>query len=380
MEASMRKLLLNIHLYIGLTAAVVMTILALTGTFLVFEPNIDHYLNARMDRVRPTGTPIPLDRLRGSLEQGSPGYLVTEIILPERPTLSTVFHLDSPALRKGRDLYVDQWTGKILGAGSQRNRLTKKVRLLHTQLLGGAIGNEVITWSTAGLTVLGITGLILWWPRKVLTIKRRSSLPRFNNDLHHSLGFWTSWAMLLFSVTGLLIHASRTPDADPFESAQTKPAGNYRRAPVSQILSSAQQSFPSGTVTRVESSLDPSAPVTVTVRLPEDHTPLGRSSVRVDAGGGRVLQISSTRSASVRYKTFKLWAREVHTGDIYGWPTRILAALCSFALAVLALSGPMIWFNKKVAAQRGRRAVVARERAEEALSVRALQSTAPRLK
>jgi uncharacterized iron-regulated membrane protein len=368
MELSMRKLLLNIHLYIGLTAAVVMMILAITGTFLVFEPNIDHYLNAGMDYVQPGEIPISLDRLRDSLEQKFPGYLVTEIILPERPTSSTVFHLDSPALHKSKELYADQWTGKILGLGSQRNRLTKKVRLLHTQLLGGVIGNEVITWSTAGLAVLGVTGLVLWWPRKVLTIKRRSSLPRLNNDLHHSLGFWTSWTMLLFSATGLLIHASRTPDADPFGSTQAKTADAHSRVSISEILSCAQQTLPSGTLTRVDFSLDSSAPVSVTVRLPEDHTPLGRSSVKLDPSDARVLQVSSTRSAPVRFKLSKLWAREIHTGDIYGWPSRILAALCSFALALLALSGPMIWLNKKIAAQRGRRAFIEREREREAVS------------
>ena len=364
----MRKLLLNIHLYIGLTAAVVMTILAITGTLLVFEPNIDHYLNAGMDHVQPGGIPISLDRLRDSLEQRYSGYVVTEIILPERPTSSTVFHLDSPTLRKSKELYVDQWTGKILGAGSQRNRLTKKVRLLHTQLLGGVIGNEVITWSTAGLAVLGVTGLVLWWPRKVFTVKRRSSLPRLNNDLHHSLGFWTSWTMLLFSATGLLIHASRTPDADLFGSTQTKIVDTHKRASISEILSSAQQTLPSGTLTRLDFSWDPSAPVSVTVRLPEDHTPLGRSSVKLDPSDGRVVQVSSTRRAPVRYKISKLWAREIHTGDIYGWPSRILAAMCSFALALLALSGPMIWLNKKIAAQRGRRAFTERNRQREALS------------
>lgn len=293
----MRKLLLAIHLYVGLTIALVMTILALSGTFLVFEPNIDHRLNTGMDLVQPVGTPISLDRLRDILEQRFSGYLVTEIILPERSTSSTLFHLDSPAVRQGKDFYVDQWTGKILGTGSQRNRLTRKIRQLHVQLLGGVIGNEVIIWSTAGLAVLGVTGLVLWWPRKVRTIRRRSSLPRLNNDLHHCVGFWTSWAMLLFSATGLLIHAGRTPDSDPFDSAHTRTVGTPTRASLSQIVSAAQGTFPAGTVTRIDFSLDPSAPVAVSVRLPEDHTPLGRSSVKLDPIHGRTLATFSPRNA-----------------------------------------------------------------------------------
>lgn len=364
----MRKLFLTIHLYIGLTIALVLVILALTGTVLVFEPNIDHSLNARMDRVRPARTAISLDELCVKLEQEFPGYVVTQIVLPEHPSSSTFIHLDSPTIKKSKSLYVDQYGGSILGESSQRNQWTKKVRAFHTQLLAGPIGNVIVTWSTGGLAILGVTGLILWWPRKIFALRKTSSLIRLNNYLHQATGFWTSWAMLLFAATGLLIHASRTPETDRFESAPTKTTGASARAPLSKIVSAAQERFPAGTVTRIDFSLDSSAPAVVTVRLPDDHTPLGRSSVKLDPLDGRVLATLSTLNAPLRYKIDKLWAREIHTGDIYGWPSRILAASCSFALALLGFSGTMIWLNKKVSAQRGLRALATRNRSQEATS------------
>lgn len=355
----MRKLVLTLHLYIGLTVAVVMAILAMTGAFLVFELSIDHSLNAGMDHVKPQGQPIPLDRLRDSLEERFPGYLVTEIILPESVTSSALFHVDSTAARKGKDLYLDPYTGSVLGTGSQRNHLTRKIRLLHTQLLAGAIGNGMVTWSTVGLSVLGVTGLLLWWPRKVFTIRRRVSLFRLNSDLHHCIGFWTSWAMVLFAATGLVIHTAHTPESDPFQSGGTR-TEPPKRASLAQVVSASQQTFRDGVVTRIDLPLNPSELITVTVRLPEDHTPLGRSSAKVDASTGAVVAALSTREAPLRYKIFKLWARELHTGDVGGWPGKVLAATCSLALALLALSGTGIWFIKKLAARRGRAALLAR--------------------
>ena len=355
----MRKLILNLHLYVGLTVAIVMTMLSVSGVFLVFEPNVDHFLNARLDRVQPQGTGISLDQLRDVLERREAGYVVTEIILPEGASSSTLFHLDSSASRKSKDLYVNQYTGEILGSSKQRNSLAKKVRQFHTQLLVGFIGNQIVTWSSAGLAILAVSGLILWWPRKVIGLNTGSSLPRLNHDVHYSVGFWSSWAMLLFAATGLMLHFAHTPDDDPFSSIATV-TRTAKQASLAQIVSAAQQCFPDGAVMRMSLPLNTAQPVSVGVRLPEDRTPLGRSSVTVDRITGAVVATLSTRKAPVRYKLLKLWIRELHTGDIYGWPTRILAALCSLALSVLAFSGAVIWINRKMAAARGRRVLETR--------------------
>ena len=364
----MRKLILNLHLYVGLTVAMVMAMLSVTGVFLVFELNVDHFLNAHLDRVRPQGTAISLDQLRDTLERREAGYAVTEIILPERTSSSTLFRLDSSANHKSRQLYVNQYTGEILGTATQRNQLAKKVRQFHTQLLAGFIGNQIVTWSSAGLAVLAVSGLVLWWPRKVITLKSASSLPRLNRDMHHFVGFWSSWAMLLFAATGLMLHFAHTPDDNPIPSlaTMTRTAG---QASLVQMVSVAQQCFPDGAVTRMSIPFDTAQPVSVGVRLPEDRTPLGRSSVTVDRTSGAVVATLSTRKAPLRYKALKLWTRELHTGDIYGWPTRFLAAICSLALSVLAFTGAMIWTNGKIAAARGRRAFQARRQIPTATAV-----------
>ena len=162
--------------------------------------------------------------------------------------------------------------------------------------------------------------------------------------------------MLLFAATGLMLHFAHTPDDDPFSSISTV-TRSAKQASLAQIVSAAQQCFPDGSVTRISAPLNPELPVSVSVRLPEDRTPLGRSSITVDRISGAVVARLSTRKAPLRYKLLKLWTRELHTGDIYGWPTRILAAVCSLALAVLAFSGVMIWINGKLAVARGRRAL-----------------------
>jgi len=42
-----------------------------------------------------------------------------------------------------------------------------------------------------------------------------------------------------------------------------------------------------------------------------------------------------------------MWNRELHTGDIFNLPTRILAAFFSLMLPVLAITGPLIWWTRR---------------------------------
>jgi uncharacterized iron-regulated membrane protein len=69
--------------------------------------------------------------------------------------------------------------------------------------------------------------------------------------------------------------------------------------------------------------------------------------VLVNAYSGTVLYTRSARTVHLPTRLFREWNREVHTGDILGWPTRILACLMSLMLPVLAVTGPLFWWNKK---------------------------------
>lgn len=51
------------------------------------------------------------------------------------------------------------------------------------------------------------------------------------------------------------------------------------------------------------------------------------------------------RSAGVSLR--QVMDREIHTGEILGWPTRILAALVSLLLPVLAVTGSAIGWNRR---------------------------------
>jgi uncharacterized iron-regulated membrane protein len=92
------------------------------------------------------------------------------------------------------------------------------------------------------------------------------------------------------------------------------------------------------------------------MHFPEDRTPGGRTIVQLHPTTGAVLAVQNSRDAPAAYRFVKLWNRQLHTGDTFGWPTRILACLISLALPLLALTGPLIWWGKLKRRDRGEEA------------------------
>jgi uncharacterized iron-regulated membrane protein len=89
------------------------------------------------------------------------------------------------------------------------------------------------------------------------------------------------------------------------------------------------------------------APVRIAMKVPEDHTPAGRTNLFIDPFTGKVVYRLSSRTGPLGFRIVKLWNREIHTGDIGGLPTRILACLISLALPVMTVTGPLIWWYRR---------------------------------
>jgi len=83
----------------------------------------------------------------------------------------------------------------------------------------------------------------------------------------------------------------------------------------------------------------------VALRYPEDLTPGGRSRVFVDPYSGAVLQAESSRTTAAGTRLVNL-NRAVHTGDVFGIPTKIVMSLASLAAVAQAITGTVMWWKR----------------------------------
>ncbi|HEU4414167.1 MAG TPA: PepSY-associated TM helix domain-containing protein, partial [Candidatus Angelobacter sp.] len=123
-----------------------------------------------------------------------------------------------------------------------------------------------------------------------------------------------------------------------------------------QLLSVAEKAVPDAQVTVLQYGDGPKDPVRVIMKYPEDHTPAGRTNLFLDAYTGKTRRLQDARTAPVGFKIVRLWTRQIHTGDFYGWPTQALALLSTLSLLAMAITGPMIWWKRRQA--RGKPVVV----------------------
>ncbi|MDQ2948025.1 MAG: PepSY domain-containing protein [Acidobacteriota bacterium] len=364
----MKKLLLNLHFYIGLAACAFLAILGFTGAVLAFENEFNREINPRLLKVQPRGPVLSWEVVRQKVQLQEPAWRIQRIYMPANDDDSTYVRLVSRANGRTTDeIYVDQYSGEVLGQKLQGNQLIWKIHDLHVTLTAGNIGSRFVAWSAAGLLCLSLSGLYLWWPRKVFRVRVAKPYPRANYDLHRSLGFWSSLAMLAFAVTGINLHIQT--GGGLFTMMDDKSAAVHlpgHGTTADEMLQSAREALPEARTMRI-SFWNDQRPVLVQMRFAEDHTPAGRSAVTLDSRTGAVLTVVSSRTAPLIYTALVEWNREIHTGTIFGWPSRIVASILSMALFVLAVSGPMIWVNNKLAAARGRRKAAARRKQQGSL-------------
>jgi uncharacterized iron-regulated membrane protein len=367
----LRKLILLLHRWVGIVAALALLAIAVSASLLIFERPLNRLLNTSLVKVAPADARLPLNEIAGRLAQSFPQYRVAGWTLPQAPDEAVAVFLElnpsaqpSASAVEAIEVAVNPYTGAIMGDLAKVNPLMARINQFHRRFLAGKTGSAIVGWSAVCLLFLNLTGIILWWRRKIGRFHWSSSGTSFYFNVHQAVGIY-AWAFLmLLSLTGIAMHwereAGRLVDRLTGSPAPAKmlPADSVAQgaSPVDSdgLVSIAEKSAPGAKVTRIQLASGPGNPVRVIIKYPEDHTPAGRTQVYLDEYSGKVRLLTDARSAPLGFKLMRLWNRQYHTGDIFGWPTQTLALGFSLALVVMAITGPMIWYKRKRATQSAR--------------------------
>ncbi len=349
-----RKLLLTAHLIVGAVVAPILIVLGVTGAILAVQPELEDAVNVELTHVTPQGTPLSLAQLVSRLQPQYPGTRLVSARLPERPDRAVRLGLATDT--GGVGLFVDPYRGVVLGNVSDVWEL-RPVHDLHTKLLIESFGSEITGWTAAALLFLTITGLMLWWPGKILRLVREGPPRRFLFHLHSALAAWSWLGLILLSLTAVVLHwqdgslalVSSLTNAAPIPGPPDPGPGCSSDNQVSfdQLLVTALAAAPGAEPTTIRGATDPGEAVGVQLRFPGDRTPAGRTFVYLDPCTGAVRSALLSPEAPVAYRLVRQWNREVHTGDIFGWPTRALMFLTALLLPIVAVSGPLLWWVRR---------------------------------
>lgn len=353
MRFALRPLLFQLHLYAAVAISLYVAIMGFTGTIMAFEIEISHLVHADVTYVTPGPARLGLAELGKAVGHAYPGQKISGYFLGEAPNLSTEIDVGE------KSVYVDPYTGRILGSDSawanRVDRMLGAIHSIHQRLTpprpGRAGASQAfMAWVTVAALFLLLSGIYLWWPRTRFGIGK-SGGRAFWYDLHATMGIAAVFFMCLLALTGIMLgfeHTTR-PMLYALTGSQSAPPPK-NQSPPSGTPITLEQAFAIGAATMpgatpyAVAGPTPGGYFVVLARTPGDHSTTGRSQAIIDTHGA----VLSAEELDTAPAGARLWAlnRSIHTGDIFGLPSKIVMALASLIIAFQVVSGAVMWAKR----------------------------------
>jgi uncharacterized iron-regulated membrane protein len=353
-----RRLLFWVHLGVGVVIGLVIGFLAVTGSILTFQPQIVAFAERSSQVTSPVQSSCvnPSDLLKNASDyrHGS----ATSLVLfsdPHRPG-EVFFGADSVVL-------VNSCDGQVIGNGTKLRGFFSGVRDLHRWVALNGMRHERLRSVKDACVVTFVfmifSGLVIWFPKK-LTWQHLRPAVFFRRDLrgrarewnwHNVFGFWMAVPVAVIALSGTIM-------AYPWANALLyRVAGDH--LPTERAETESRRAKP----LRADkfASLDVAIRAAMTedvkwrsleMRLPSEKDP--NVAFRLEEGDGsdprqRVqLVLARTDGHVVRVDPFsnnspgrrwRIYARFVHTGEMFGMPGRIVALLACISAFMLVWTG-----------------------------------------
>lgn len=209
----MKKTLHKIHLWLSIPLGLIITVICFTGATLVFEQDITRALNKHLYQVEvPQGKERLNTREIINIVQGRhDGMEISSVNIPKATDATYQVSFNN----EGRKvLFVNPYTGESIG-WSKSYPFFQTMRKLHRWFLDApkskgsmSTGKLIVGISTIAMTIILISGLVIWIPRTSKALKNRLTVTcskgtrRLMYDSHVALGFYATIFLLLMALTG----------------------------------------------------------------------------------------------------------------------------------------------------------------------------------
>ncbi|ARO87450.1 PepSY domain-containing protein [Nitrosospira lacus] len=354
-----RRVVFNFHLYLGLAAGLFLVMSGLTGSMIVFRDEIEALIYPELMEVAVRDERVPVQMVLNAVKQAYPRDKLLSVRMPRTPQQTYLLKMNDA---HGLFVYADPYSGELLGAHRQEDTLIGWIALLHTELLIGERGKNILGVSALLLICMSITGFVLWWPPNgIKNISRGFKISwaapwkKLIFDMHRALGIYALLFLVIIAFTGVSLVFNKTvaeftnfvtaspPRPAPPLSDTSGVAG--ATLSLDEFLNRADHILPAPT-TWINFPQTPQAPLVVRKKMPEESHPNGRSFIYFDQYTSEVLLIENASQAPSGTRIFNTFY-PIHIGIIGGLPTRILQVVAGVSPLVLFATGYIMWRNRR---------------------------------
>jgi len=202
-----RRALFQVHLWVGIGVGLYILLICVSGSAIIYRPQLLKAFARPELPLTISGPKMTDQQLTQRAQQAYSGYEVADIFTSRKADHPTTVVLQRGNAKLSR--LFNPYTGADLGnPRSPMERTTEWLVDFHDNLLSGTTGRF---WNGIGsivVTVVALSGAILWWPgvrnwRRSTTISWKASFPLFNWTLHSALGLWFILFVLMWGLSGI---------------------------------------------------------------------------------------------------------------------------------------------------------------------------------
>jgi uncharacterized iron-regulated membrane protein len=371
-KLSLRKVLGLVHLWIGAIFSIPFAAIGLSGSLwmlaaerpAVIEPaagpahTIHDYISAGAALVPAGARPVAFEAPRG----GRPAAVRFAENRPrERGGEGQGPRPGSPGF--GVRIAVDPATlaPSLSPPGAQG--FARVMHDIHgNMMVSGGNGRQFVGWLGVFMTGLGLSGLVMWWPRRgqwkrAFRIKLDGGLLRAVYDLHRFFGFCTLVVFLIVCVSGVYIVFPQAINAMSGAGPAVRDARNQAPMPVSpienetaldadEVFAIAREAVSDGLLRAVNFPANPRQPYRLTFTHAGDTVAAPQVSVIVDPWAKRVMEIRDPAAYATNDKLLA-WQRALHSGRGLGMVWWLLVFVSGLLPPLFAATGVTMWWLRR---------------------------------
>ncbi|GAB3025713.1 PepSY domain-containing protein [Oleiagrimonas citrea] len=352
----MRHWLRRLHLWFGLSVGLVFSLIALSGTAIIYEHPLQAWLYPQL---QAHGAHLPdtaqqariLDKLTAGGAQRT-GLRAIDLPSADAPywKLTTT---------DGTHIYVDPQGDKVLLTRQRSNDAIGLLHRFHARLLAGSTGNLLVRILGFSALFLLLSGIVLWWPRKghVRQSLRPYTQPPTRRwvSWHRSIGVIALPLMLTLTVTGtwLTFRGERPRTPQTATPAKRAPVPSTAQVAIdwASVLERARAAAPDATLSMV--SVPARGRSNVDVRATQPGK--GRITLQVDAASTQPARLQ-VRPRNRGGRSVMRVVHDLHAGRIGGTWWEVLAALAGLLPPFFVVTGFLFWWTRRKLRARARAA------------------------
>ncbi len=382
-----RKILFWLHLIAGVVAGLIVFLMSVTGVLLTYEKQMTSRADKNTYNVAPAvANAAPL----------TPEALIAKVSEAGAPPVSLTLRADAAAPasvsfpnangRGERTVFVNQYTGALLGEGAKGTRdffhlITDWHRWLGCEGAGRDVGKGINDISNILFLFIVVSGLYLWFPRswsvaqfkQVLWFRRKLPSKARDFNWHNVIGFWCCIPLFVIVLAGVVISypwasnlvfraagevppsAPPRPPGAPPNAPNTSTAVPIALSGLNGLMQQAQQSRSDWQTINVRLPKEANAPVAFSIDAGMGGEPHKRETLTLDWGGKIVKR--EQFSDGTKGRQWRTIMRYAHTGEVLGGLGQTIAGIASLGACFLVYTGwALSW--RRLRAWQGRRARV----------------------